>query len=137
MTLKEKRFFTFINITVFLIGVVYFVFKYFLKVETAFGIRPHSLTSSLLHLHIITVPVLLLALGYLFGVHIMPKWKSANPKRSISGVNLIILAISMTLSGYLLQVALSASNNNLTAIIHLIASFSWIFIYLWHFRMKF
>lgn len=136
MTNKEKRVFTSLNLFVSIIGVLYFIVKYFFKVETEFGIRPHALTSSLLHLHIITVPILLLALGYLFSIHIMPKWNSSNPKRSVSGVSLIILAASMILSGYLLQVALSGPNNEVAAIIHLVASFLWVFIYLWHLTVK-
>ncbi len=137
MTNKERRVFTSVNILISLIGIVYCILKYFFTFETDFGVRPHEYTSTFLHLHIISVPLLLLALGYLFGVHILPKWSAGNPKRSISGVSLIILGFSMTLSGYLLQVALSEPSNNVAAIIHLIASFLWIFIYLWHFRLKF
>ncbi len=134
MTKLERRIFTLSNLLVSIIGLVYFIYKYFFKNETEFGLRPHEYTSTFLHLHIITVPILLICFGYLLSKHIIPKLTKGNSQRKLSGISLLVLFFLMTLSGYLLQMAFE--NTQYVEISHLGFSFIWIFIYLWHFRMK-
>lgn len=135
MTKFERRLFSYSNLLVSFVGIIYFIYKYFFKVQTDFGIRPNPATSFWLHFHIVTVPVIVFLVGYLYKLHIYPKLKRNNSKRKKSGIILIFLFILMTLSGYLLQLAFDI--NDSIGIIHIIASFLWFFGYLWHFRFRF
>lgn len=137
MTKSEKRTFFYLNLIVTIIGIVYLVYKYFLVQETEYGIRPHESTATWLHLHVASVPLLLLGIGYLFKVHISPKLKAAKPARSISGLFLIKTFIVMVISGYLLQMGLSSDFNYSAGIIHSVISGIWVVLLIWHIRFKF
>ena len=137
MTSKERKVFTYTNIIVSMIGMIYFILKYFFQVETEYGILPHKQTPYWLHLHIISVPFLIFLTGYLYRVHIGPKLNSGNPKRSISGVSILTSFGFMVISGYLLQIGLKDKFNVQAAWIHIITSFIWLLGYLWHFRFNF
>jgi hypothetical protein len=132
MTKFEKRIFTLTNIVISVIGVAYLIFKYFYSIETQFGERPHPLTGDLLHLHIITVPFLIFVIGHLFGRHIYPKLKSGKQKRKNSGVFILILFILVSLSGYILQIAVSEMNE--IGIAHSVLSIFWFIFSVWHSR---
>lgn len=136
MTVNEKRIFLSCNILISLIGVIYFIFKYFFQVETSFGLRPHSLTSSLLHLHIISVPLLVLIVGYIAGIHIAPKLRSKKLSRRTSGLTLIISFLFMVITGYLLQVGFDPEVNDFISIIHLVISALWLLATVWHLRSR-
>jgi len=130
----ERKIFTISNLSISLIGVLYFIFKYFFKTQTGFGQRPHELTASFLHLHIISVPILVVLFGYLLPVHILPKLRNSKSSRKKSGLFILTLMILMTITGYLLQVNLKS--NNIIAISHIVISGLWIIGYLWHFRLR-
>ncbi len=132
MTKFERRVFILSNFTISTIGAGYLILKYLFGVETEYGQRPHVLTGDLLHLHIITVPLLVLSIGYLYGRHIYPKLKKNNPKRKKSGVFIILLFIFMTASGYILQV--STENISAVGYTHSIISVIWILASFWHSR---
>lgn len=133
----ERKSFTWINLSISIIGIFYFIYKYFMSVETEFGIRPHSLTSSLLHLHIISVPILLIFFGYLLPVHVILKLRKNHPNRKVSGITILVLFIMMSISGYLLQMGFGLSTDKFIGVAHTVISFLWVLIYLWHFRMRF
>jgi uncharacterized membrane protein len=135
MTKFERRVFTLSNLAISLIGILYLIYKYFFVVDTDYGERPHQFTSDLLHLHIITVPLLVLLVGYLYSEHIYPKLKSKKNKRKKSGILIIATFIAMSLSGYVLQV--STEGLSTTGIIHSAVSVVWIVATLWHHRLKF
>ncbi|MCT4641829.1 MAG: hypothetical protein N4A33_05975 [Bacteriovoracaceae bacterium] len=128
MTKTERKIFDYTNIIIFIIGLVYFILKYFFKIETAYGVRPHPFTSIALHLHIITVPFLTISLGYLLKAHILEKLKFKY-KRS-SGITILILFILMTFGGYLLQI--NPSYIDFLRYSHIIISFVWVAGYFWH-----
>ncbi len=137
MTKFERNIFILINLVVSIIGILYFFYDFFLKVETPFGLRPHPQTSSLLHLHIITVPLLLIMFGILWKGHIYSKLKSDHKERKRSGVAILILFSLMCLSGYMLQLALGVSIDQNLGLFHTALSLCWLIFSLWHCRFKF
>jgi uncharacterized membrane protein len=137
MTKNEKKYFLLSNLLITSVGIVYFIYKYFMVLETEYGVRPHSSTSFWLHFHIVTVPVLVLGVGYLLPIHILPKLKRGNSTRKVSGVFLISTFLVMVVSGYLLQLGLSSEFNRVTGWLHSIISGIWISIILWHIRLRF
>lgn len=134
MTLIEKRLFILTNLIISSVGVLYFIFKTFFDVETPYGVRPHEFTSSLLHAHIITVPLLLIIVGLILGKHSIPKLRAKKNKRKISGISLIVFFVLMTFSGYLLQVGLGLDSIFLIGWGHILISVLWMLVSFWHIR---
>lgn len=132
MTKTEKKVFLITNISVSIIGIVYYLLKNFFSIETQFGARPHPLTGNFLHLHILSVFPFVILFGYLLAKHIIPKLKSKSLKRKKSGFFILTLFLVMSLSGYILQVLIQ--RNSLIINTHLIISGLWIFLSFWHSR---
>lgn len=126
MTKSERNYFITINSIVAISGVVYFIFKYFFEQTTDFGVRPHPYTSTLLHLHILLVPFMLVVFGYLLKSHIVRKLKSNSSKRKKSGISILVFFIVMSFSGHLLQVGLDPSVNTWVGYLHVVLAFLWI-----------
>lgn len=135
MSRFERSLFLVTSSIVFITGGIYFIYKYYLSIETSFGVRPHPFTSSLLHLHIILVPVLVLFFGYFFKIHILEKLNSDNKNRKRSGIFTLVTLVVMIFSGYYLQTGTILSVNQFTAWVHIIISFLWFIVFIWHFRV--
>jgi hypothetical protein len=83
-----------------LTGVAWLIFHYFLVRKTAFGPSPHPLEHWWLSLHGLFAFATLWMFGLLWGRHIVGGWKSGG--RRVSG-SLLFLALSvLTATGYLL-----------------------------------
>ena len=136
MTKLEKRLFVTTNIIISIQGIIYFYFKYFMQSETPFGARPHGFTSTMLHLHILLVPFLIIGLGYLLSIHILPKLKLKKSSRRKSGIALLITLILSILSGYLLQMGFELKTSQMIGWLHIGISFIWILLFTWHLRAK-
>lgn len=136
MTKFERNSFIFTNLAISIIGLIYFYFDFFLKVKTPFGLRPHPQTSTLLHMHIITVPLLLIMFGVLWKGHIYKKLKVGLKKRKKSGIAILIFFILMCVSGYALQIALGVEIDKNLGLFHTALSVLWLMFSLWHCRFK-
>jgi hypothetical protein len=137
MTKTEARIFSFTNLFIAVSGSVYFVLKYFFKVETEYGIRPHAQTGFWLGFHVITVPLLLMVFGYIFKSHVLNKILYGVEARKWSGYACIGLFLLMVFSGYILQLGLGPQFNEVMGILHLIFSYTWVITSLWHLRLRF
>ena len=136
MTKNENKTFFYINLLITFEGILYLFFKYFMKTETEYGLRPHEYTAHLLHLHILLVPSLLVAFGYFLKIHVVDKIKSENIKKKRSGYSLVSFFLIMTLSGYLIQVIADISSIKLIGLIHIIVSLLWFTMLVWHRRKR-
>jgi hypothetical protein len=135
MSKLEKTIFLFVSLILFITSGIFFIFKNFYQIKTQFGIRPHTYTSSLLHLHILLVPVFVLCAGYLLKCHVIPKLSGDKKIRRKSGLFVLVSLGLMVLSGYVLQVGMSLSFNKATAWTHVIISFIWFLALIWHCRL--
>lgn len=86
-------------------GIAYGLARWFGERAGEFGPEPHPWQGTLQHLHVMGVPLLVFALGWMLKGHGMPGLKAK--QRRISGLGLLSLAIPMVLSGYGIQVATS------------------------------
>ncbi len=85
-------------------GLVYAAMRYLMTGTDPFSAYNHPLQPVALHAHVLVVPVLLFAIGWFWGRHVVPKLRSETVARR-SGISLIALIAVMTVSGYGLQVA--------------------------------
>jgi hypothetical protein len=137
MTKTEARIFNFINLFIIVTSIIYFIYKYFFKVTTDYGVRPHALTGTWLNVHILAVPFLIFIVSAIFKDHALAKIKSQSTLRQMSGWSLLLLFPIMVFSGYLLQMGIRPEVNSLLAYIHIAFSALWTLFSLWHMRLHF
>lgn len=116
-------------------GVVYFIFKYFMKIESEYGLRPHPYQSLTQGLHILLSPLLIFAFGLLFKDHILRMYQNAVYKRK-TGITLTLTMLIMIFSGYAVQVIYAESPKLVSAYIHIGISALFTFAYLIHHLLK-
>ena len=92
------------SLLVTLTGVVYLWMKYLLPEPGGFSVVRHPLQPLVLKLHILTAPLLLLALGSIAVRHISRHLAAATRQGRFSGVSALAGAVPMVLTGYLIQV---------------------------------
>lgn len=102
-------------------GLVYAWMKYLLPEPAGFSIIRHPLQPLVLKLHIITAPLLLLALGSVAVRHIWRHMVSGTGHGRVSGWSTALTTIPMILTGYLLQVFVAESVLRSLSIAHIVA----------------
>ena len=118
----ERWSFNALNAVVALTGVAYFWMKYLLVTDDPFAVVNHPWQSSMLSLHVVTAPVLVLLFGIVLRSHILKKLVSKyQPDRRTGWISLISFA-AMALSGYLLQVASTPFWLSTLLVLHLATS---------------
>lgn len=118
----ERRSFNALNVVVALTGGVYLCMKYFLTTDDPFAVVNHPWQSSMLALHVVAAPILILFFGIVLRSHILKKLASKyQPDRRTGWVSLLSFG-AMALSGYLLQVASTPVWLNLLIVLHLVTS---------------
>jgi hypothetical protein len=84
-------------------GLAYAFMRYLMVSDDPFSAHAHPLQPWALSVHVMTVPVLVFAVGWFWGWHVIPKLRGERTARS-SGLALLALVVLMTISGYALQV---------------------------------
>lgn len=116
-------------------GIIYYFVKYFMALETEYGIRPHFLQSYIQGVHIVLSPLLIFAFGLLFKDHIIKMFKNAIYKRK-TGITLSATMVIMIFSGYLVQVIYQAQAKIIIAYVHIGISLVFTVAYLIHHLFK-
>ncbi len=113
-------------------GALYAWMKYFVESDDPFAVANHPWQPTLLHLHIVAVPLLVFGLGWIASVHIGPKYRSRTRIARKSGLIMMAIAGIMILSGYLLQVFTGELVLEISAWTHWISSCVFVLGYLVH-----
>ncbi len=112
-------------------GLLYAVLRYLVPPSDPFSAYNHPLQPWSLAAHVLFAPVLLFALGWFWGNHVLPKLKRDVPGRP-SGLALLVLIAIMTVSGYLLQVLAASGARPVLAWIHGLSSVAYVALLLGH-----
>ncbi|HJU82824.1 MAG TPA: hypothetical protein VJ600_01300 [Holophagaceae bacterium] len=88
-----------------LTGLLYGWLRYYGQVQGEFGPEPHHLQPLMQHLHVLTAPLLLFALGLVVRGHLWPKLRSGRPEGRRTGLFLGLVLAPMVMSAYGLQIA--------------------------------
>ena len=103
----ERWSFNAMNMVVAVTGLTYFYMNDILTTSDPFAVVNHPWQGSMLSLHVVAAPFVVLLFGIVLRSHIIRKLTSNNqPDRRTGWVSLISFS-TMALSGYLLQVASS------------------------------
>lgn len=112
-------------------GLFYLVVKYFFKVETPYGERPHWLQGYLQSAHILLSPLFLFAMGLLWNGHIMTKLRHSTRKR-VSGITLLCVCLIMVVSGYGIQAFYQETAKAIQVWAHIGTGLLFVFVYTLH-----
>ena len=113
-------------------GLGYGWLRYFGQVQGDFGPEPHHLQPLVQHLHVLTGPLLLFALGMIVRGHLWPKLRGGRAEGRRTGLFLGLVIAPMVLAGYGVQVATEPAWRNGLAWIHGITSLLFLAAYLIH-----
>jgi uncharacterized membrane protein YfcA len=113
-------------------GVVYAWLRYGPAPGDPYAVVRHPLQPLVQHLHVWTAPLLVFALGWIFEAHVWRHWRSGVATARRSGVTLLLAAVPMTASGYLLQTAVEPRWRAIWVGVHLACSALWVGGYLAH-----
>lgn len=115
----ERWSFNGLNMVVAVTGLAYLYMKYLLPVDDPFAVVNHPWQSSMLALHVVFAPMVILVFGIVLRSHIIKKLVSnSQPDRRTGWISLISFS-AMALSGYLLQVASSVAWLDTLVVVHI------------------
>ena len=118
----ERWSFNALNAVVATTGVVYFSMKYLLATDDPFAVVNHPWQPTMLALHIVAAPILVLLFGIVLRSHVLKKLASNyEPDRRTGWISLLSFS-AMALSGYLLQVASTPFWLSTLLVLHLVTS---------------
>jgi len=106
-------------------GVLYALFRYFVKPDDPFA-NVHPWQAPAQHAHVVVAPLLVFGLGLIFRSHVWAGVMLDVRARRRSGLALLAFAAPMIVSGYLLQVSVEPSWRTVWIWIHLATGGLWI-----------
>jgi hypothetical protein len=125
------------NASVIISGIALAWFKYFAKPVDEFSpvSSPWQIVSY--NAHIITSPILVLAIGMIWHNHIWARWKNGTIRefgklKIHTGRILLFLIVPMIWSGYVLQTTADETGRKILIPIHLISSALWSLAFVMH-----
>jgi len=113
-------------------GLVYAWMVFLSKPADPYAVVNHPLQPQVQHLHILAAPLLVFAVGLVWRRHVWLHWRQGVQKSRRSGLSLVLTAVPMVLSGYLIQTAVDGDWRQVWVWIHLVASGLWLLGYLAH-----
>jgi hypothetical protein len=126
MSIVEKWLVWVGSLLVTITGTVYLVMKYWLPEPPGFSVIRHPLQPLFLKLHILTAPILLIALGAIGGRHIWRHIAAGTRQGRKSGWSAVLVIMPMIMTGYLLQVFSDERWVRLIALAHIVAGVAFV-----------
>jgi hypothetical protein len=113
------------NLAVSGTGLVYAWMRYLLQPADEWAVVNHPWQPLVQHLHVLSAPLLVFAIGLIWSVHAIAKLRNGRRGRA-SGLGLMALFLPMAASGYLLQVAVDPEWRRRWIVIHIVSSLLWV-----------
>ena len=128
----ERRSFNTLNVIVAVTGLVYLYMKYLLPTDDPFAVVNHPWQGSMLSLHIVVAPFLIMLFGIVFRAHVLKKLASKRSPDRRTGWTSLISFTAMAVSGYFIQIVGSVQLINPLIVFHIVASLVFIVGYSAH-----
>ena len=132
MTRGEARLHHAANLLVGASGLAYAWMLYLAEPEDPYAVANHPLQPDVQHLHVVTAPLLVFAVGLVWRGHVWSRIASGFRTRRSTGIALALLFVPMALSGYLLQVSADEAWRQRWVWLHVATSLAWVAAYLVH-----
>jgi len=127
----QTVFLHFANLAVSGTGLVYAWMRYLADPVDEWAIVNHPWQPLMQHLHVLSAPLLVFAIGVIWSVHAIAKLRNGSRGRA-SGLGLMALFLPMAASGYLLQVAVDPEWRRRWIWIHVMSSLLWVVVFVAH-----
>jgi hypothetical protein len=121
----QMVFLHFANLVVSGTGLVYAWMRYLVAPADEWAVVNHPWQPLVQHLHVLSAPLLVFAIGLIWSVHAIAKLRNGRRGRA-SGLGLMALFLPMAASGYLLQVAVDPEWRRRWIVIHIVSSLLWV-----------
>jgi hypothetical protein len=105
-----------VSVGIWLSGLLWLIFHYFVVRNTAFGPAPHPLEHWWLIAHGAMAFASVWLMGYLWGTHVVKRWRLRRHRKT--GGTLFATMILLIISGYLLYYIAGDDWRSITAIVH-------------------
>ena len=125
MTRSEAALLQLSNALVAGTGAIYAVMAYLLSPADEWAVVNHPWQPHVQHLHVLTAPLLVFAVGLLWSRHALARLRNGGEGR-ISGFGLLVGFGPMVGSGYLIQTAVTPAWRGLWVAVHLAGSVLWL-----------
>ena len=113
------------NLAVCGTGLVYAWMRYLVAPADEWAVVNHPWQPLVQHLHVLSAPLLVFAIGLIWSVHALAKLRNGRRSRT-SGLGLMALFLPMAASGYLLQVAVDPGWRRTWIWVHVASSLLWV-----------
>lgn len=113
-------------------GLVYGWMRYFVASTDPYAVVNHPLQPTLQHLHVLTAPLLVFAVGLIWHEHVWKHWRRGVRSGRLSGASMLATAAPMVVSGYLIQTTVTEGWRTAWIVVHVAASLLWLGGYLGH-----
>jgi hypothetical protein len=121
----QKLFLHLSNLAVCGTGLVYAWMRYLVEPGDEWAVVNHPWQPHFQHLHVLTAPLLVFALGLIWSTHVLGKLANGSENR-VAGAGLTALFLPMVASGYLLQVAVDPGWRRTWVWVHIASSLLWV-----------
>jgi hypothetical protein len=119
------------NLSVVATGLVYGWMRYLAEPADEWAIVNHPWQPLLQHLHVLAAPILIFAVGLIWGAHVVGKLRNGGGNR-VAGVGLAIVFAPMAATGYLLQVSVDPEWRQYWTWLHVSSSLVWVAVFVVH-----
>lgn len=113
-------------------GLLYALFAYCMAPEDPMDVVNHPWQPVTLSAHVIAAPLWMFAFGVVWHSHVLPKLRTGARPRRRTGLTLLLLALPMAASGYLLQTSVEESWRDLWIVTHVGTSLLWLVVLVAH-----
>jgi len=120
------------NVLVIGTGLVYAAMRYLMDPVDEWAVINHPWQPHLLHLHVLSAPLLVFACGLIWHGHIAGKLNRGEKPGRRSGPGLLFALVPMVASGYLIQTTIDERWRTIWIVVHLIAAAAWIMVFMAH-----
>ena len=128
----ERWTFNTLSVAVIVTGFAYLWMKYFAQTDDPFAVVNHPWQTSMLSLHVVVSPALILIFGIIFNSHVMKKLSATRLPNRRSGLVSLGTFAAMIVSGYLLQVSSSETWLQAMLVLHLASGTVFAIVYAVH-----
>lgn len=113
-------------------GLVYAWMLWFATSDDPEALVNHPLQPDVQHLHVLTAPLLVFAIGLVWRAHVWTRVRGGHRARRASGLALFASAAPMIASGYFVQTAVDPDWREAWVAVHVATSLAWIAAYAAH-----
>lgn len=113
-------------------GLVYAWMAYLARPSDPYAVVNHPLQPAAQHLHVLTAPLLVFAVGLIWQRHVWAHWRRGAKKGKRSGLGMVLTLVPMVVSGYLIQTAVEPGWRQAWVVVHVATSLLWVAGYLAH-----